>query len=303
MIEPIWPGTSRAPLTQVGPSCRASVRAVTPPSLMPSGLGPGQVESPSISSRPRPASATAARQASTVRESGSTMRRRPTRDWPTPVRATRSSYFRGEAMGRARTSRGRGSGPGPSAPGSGSNSGRCTSSWCSKRTRTRRPTRTSSGSQPTMLVVRRARSSSARATTATTYGGGKSGSQVWWLTLKPTTTAWPETEARATERPRQDGHTGSGGWKYRSQSAQCGVRSTPSAPEAQNSALGSVGWCSGRVVTAARRWSRWPCRRPRTWSGGRSGGSPGASGPAAGSSGWRRSRRAGGRRRSPRRAG
>lgn len=147
------------------------------------------------------------------------MRRRPTRDCPTPVSATLSSYLRGEAMGRraVRTSRGSGSGPGPSAAsvsGSGSNRGTYTSSSsCSKRTRTRRPTRTSSGSQPTMFVVSRARSSSARATTATTYGGGNFGSQLWWLTLKPTTTALPETGARATARLRQEGHTGSSGWK------------------------------------------------------------------------------------------
>ena len=47
-----------------------------------------------------PASATALRQASTVRLSGSTPRRRPIRDMPIPVSATFSSNFSARAMGR-----------------------------------------------------------------------------------------------------------------------------------------------------------------------------------------------------------
>jgi hypothetical protein len=105
-----------------------------------------------------------------------------------------------------------------------------------------------------MLVVRRARSPSASATIATTYGGGNFGSQDWWLTLNPTTTALPETGASATVRLRQDGHSGSGGWKYRPQSAQWEILRTPSAPERQNSALARVGWDRGRTdVTGATR--------------------------------------------------
>ena len=58
----------------------------------------------------------------------------------------------------------------------GSNSGSQTSSCCSKRTTTSWPMRTSSGSQPTMFVVRWTVGSSASATLAMTYGGSNPGS-------------------------------------------------------------------------------------------------------------------------------
>ena len=55
---------------------------------------------------------------------------------------------------------------------------------------------TSSGSQPTMFVVRWTRGSSASATLAMTYGGSKSGSQRWALTVKPTTVPRPGDRGR-----------------------------------------------------------------------------------------------------------
>ena len=55
------------------------------------------------------------------------------------------------------------------------------------------PTSTSSGSHPTMLVVRNTRGSSSSATDAITYGGGNIGSHCWWFTVTPTTVPRPLT--------------------------------------------------------------------------------------------------------------
>jgi hypothetical protein len=115
-----------------------------------------------------------------------------------------------------------------------------------------------------MLVVSRARSSSASATTATTYGGGNEGSQVWWLMLNPTTTAFPEVGASDTARPRQEGHTGIGGWKYRPQSPHREILSTPSAPDRQNPALPSVGCGRGRTGAGRAMSCSFGCRNRDT---------------------------------------
>ena len=128
-----------------------------------------------MSSRVRPASATAARQASMVNDNGFTIRRRPRRERPTPDSTDRCSN-RSSPSG-ARVAKWGGS---PTRSASvvvpvGSKTGSHTSSWCSKRTATSWPIRTSSGSTPTMWVVRRTVGSSARATTAITYGGGNAG--------------------------------------------------------------------------------------------------------------------------------
>ena len=116
----------------------------------------------------RPASATAFAHASTVNDSGSTMSRRPIGERPIPDSTDRCSN-------RSSLTGGVGIGDRCSAIGSaaaispvGSNKGSQTSSCRSKRTTTSWPTRTSSGSMPTMLVVSRTAASSARATTATT---------------------------------------------------------------------------------------------------------------------------------------
>ena len=56
------------------------------------------------------------------------------------------------------------------------------------------------GSVPTMLVVSRTRGSSSIATIATTYGTGRLGSHCWWLTVKPTTVARPDTPVTSIAR-------------------------------------------------------------------------------------------------------
>ena len=166
-----------------------------------------------MSASVRPASAIARRLASTVSETGSTISRRPTADWPTPVSATLSSNFETEAGARSAvfTSRGSGTGPGLAAVGTGSNSGRYTSSAFRKVTLTRIPMNTSSGSQPTIFVVSRTPGSSSSATIATTYGGGKAGSHCCQLTVNATTVALPDTAPNAMLRPPQTRHAGSGG--------------------------------------------------------------------------------------------
>ena len=59
------------------------------------------------------------------------------------------------------------------------------------------PMTTSSGAQPTMLVVSRRPSCSGSSTMATTYGGSKPGIQGWWLTVKVCTTPRPDTASGA----------------------------------------------------------------------------------------------------------
>ena len=104
MIDPPGPGRSPPPLIHVGWRRNASSTAVTPPSLMPMPPAPGYVDSPSMSSSVSPASATAARHTSTARDSGSTMRRRPSAERPTPESTARCSNARrrSAAAGRGR---------------------------------------------------------------------------------------------------------------------------------------------------------------------------------------------------------
>ena len=131
----------------------------------------------------RPASATAPRQASTVSDSGSTMRRRPRAERPIPDRTDRCSKRSGPSGARGVKGPGAGTGFGPSGSPVGSKRGSQTSSCCSKRTDTAWPTCTSVGSHPTTAVVSRTSGSSARATTASAYGGSRSGCQRCWLTV------------------------------------------------------------------------------------------------------------------------
>src|ERR1700722_6507037 len=106
--------------------------------------------------------------------------------------------------------------------------------------------RTSAAGQPRILLLPRPPLSSPSPPPAMAWGGGKSASHCWWLTVNPATTARPETGASATWSLRQTRQRGSGGWVYAPQSAQRAMRSTPSLPAAQNSALASVGWGSVR---------------------------------------------------------
>ncbi len=154
---------------------------------------------PSMSSGRRPASSIACFAAATVNVMGSTISRRPTCDMPMPVTATWSSNLSAPfGIGRASWLFGSVAGNGPfSGSPVGSNTGIQTSSSCSKSTCTFNPTRTSAGSQFTMLVVSRTRSSSSMATIAITYGGGNVGIHVCSFTVNPATTARPETSAGA----------------------------------------------------------------------------------------------------------
>ena len=108
-----------------------------------------------MSSSVSPASATAARQASTASDSGSTISRRPMRR---PPDAGQHDAVLEAVVAERRPRASGGTGSGTRSTGSvapvGSNSGSHTSSCCSKRTATSWPMCTSSGSQPTMLVVR-----------------------------------------------------------------------------------------------------------------------------------------------------
>ena len=63
-----------------------------------------------------------------------------------------------------------------------------------------------------MLVVRRSPSCSGSATMAMTYGGSKFGNQGCQLTVNVWTVARPDAASGASERPRQLGQMGCGGW-------------------------------------------------------------------------------------------
>ena len=118
-----------------------------------------------MSSSVSPASATAARHASTVNDSGSTMSRRPSAERPTPestARCSNRSLLTG-ARGAGRSGSATSSSDASDAP-VGSNNGNHTSSCGSNRTVTSWPMCTSSGSQPTTFVVRCTVGSSASAT-------------------------------------------------------------------------------------------------------------------------------------------
>ena len=153
-----------------------------------------------MSSSVSPASATAARQASTVSDSGSTISRRPMAERPTPdstdaVLEAVVARAAAAASGRSRLAR---RGRSASVAPVGSNSGSHTSSCCSKRTATSWPMCTSSGSQPTMLVVRRTRRVLGQRDVGDRRTAARSpGSHGCWLTVKPTTVARPDTSVGA----------------------------------------------------------------------------------------------------------
>jgi hypothetical protein len=222
------------------------------------GLADPAEPSPSMSSRVRPASATAARQASTVSDSGSTISRRPIADRPTPDSTARCSNRSPLAGGRGAGRRGSPTRSAVSVSPVGSNSGSQTSSAGSNRTMTSWPMWTSSGSHPTTLVVRWTVGSSASATLAMTYGGSKPGSHRWRLTVNATTVPRPDTAVGSHERLRQAGHTGTGGWTSALQSWHCWIRRRPSAPEVQNHSLAGVSWGSGRTVRTCWTGTRRP---------------------------------------------
>ena len=107
MTDPAGPNVSLPPLYQVGRIPSASSSALMPPSEKPPvpappGEPPGYVESPSMSSRVSPASATAFFTAVTASASGGIMSRRPICDMPIPVIATRSSNLSVWTIGRIR---------------------------------------------------------------------------------------------------------------------------------------------------------------------------------------------------------
>ena len=131
-----------------------------------SGIAPGWVAIPSISSATIPASAIARSAASIVRSSADRKSRRPTCDRPTPemmVRCSPGSLRGAAALGVARVKgEDAASSLGEAAAGSGSNTGSATSSLtASKRTFTPIPIRTDSiGQLTTRAVNRRLRCSS-----------------------------------------------------------------------------------------------------------------------------------------------
>ena len=71
------------------------------------------------------------------------------------------------------------------------------------------------------------------ATIAITYGGGNVGIHVCSFTVKPATTARPETSAGAQSVERQEAHTGPGGCRSCPHSVQRWKRSLPSVPDVQ----------------------------------------------------------------------
>ena len=247
---PPGPGRSPPPLIHVGCSRSASSTAVTPPSLMPMPTPPGYVDRPSMSSRVRPASATAATQASTVSDSGSIINRRPICERPMPESTERRSNRSAPVGGRGLGTLGAGTSSAASAFTSpvGSNSGTQTSSCCSNRTDTSWPICTSAGSQPTMFVVRCTPGSSAKATLAMAYGGSNPGSHCWAFTVTPTTVARPETGVACHDRLRQFGQMGTGGCTNVEQSLQRWMRRRPSAPDFQNHSLAGVSSGRGRTL-------------------------------------------------------
>ena len=144
--------------------------AVTPPSPMPAMSSPGYVESPSMSSNVKPASATAASHASMVSDSGGTISRRPSRDAPMPVIAEcvlellggqRRAHVRAEVRGCDLVDRAADRSASPRSAEHRQPDGPDLVLE-SSRTGPRRvwPSSSSSGSQSTMLVVNRTRGSS-----------------------------------------------------------------------------------------------------------------------------------------------
>ena len=153
-----------------------------------------------MSASVRPASATAARHASTASDSGSTISRRPIAERPTPestTRCSKRSLLRGRPHGRALRLRD----PLRAV-------GRCRSARtaAARRPRAARSARvtswpmwTSSGSQPTMFVVSRTAASSASATIAIAYGGSNDGQPLVAVDREPDDGAAPRHDGR---RPR-----------------------------------------------------------------------------------------------------
>src|SRR4051812_11377285 len=206
-----------------------------------------------MSSMVNPASATAARHASTVSESGGRISRRPICELPIPVIATLSSNFSVGARGRTLTSGRAGDGTASDDPsGSGSNSGNQTSSCWWNVTRPGIPTYTSRGSQPTTLVVSRTSASAVSDTMASEYGGGMDGSHICSLHVQPTTTPVPLTAVQVRSQLWQCGQTVWEGCNSRPQESQRGSRSSPAPPPVQNGADQPPTTGSGRTASSCR---------------------------------------------------
>ena len=144
-----------------------------------------------MSSKVKPASATAASHASMVSDSGGTISRRPSRDTPMPVIAELVLELLGGehrpdmlAEVRGARSRRRAAGAGVLSAAGREHRQPDVFDVARRSTSTVCPSFSSSGSQSTMLVVNRTRGSSTMATWATTYGGGRSGKPNRWLTVK-----------------------------------------------------------------------------------------------------------------------
>ena len=202
-----------------------------------------------MSSSVSPASATAARQASTVSDSGSTISRRPSAERPTPESTTRCSN-RSSLTRRRAASGGRGS----ATRSTERRSRRSARTAAATRRRAARsgprtswPMCTSSGSQPTMFVVRCTVGSSASATIAIAYGGSKPGSHWCWLTVNPTTVPRPDTTDGSTRGCGTPGRSAPAGARASGSRRSRWMRSWPSAPEVQNHSLTGVSWGSGRT--------------------------------------------------------
>ena len=206
-----------------------------------------------MSSGVRPASAMAARQASTVkreriRHEAPADARPPdaTEDRPVLEALVAQRWARrraAPARGRGRRGRSR-----RWARRAGSRRLRPARSGPSPPARCARPT----GSHPTMLVVRCTRASSASATLATTYGGSKAGCHRCAFTVKPTIVPRPDTATGLADRLRQYGQIGTGGCTSSPQSSQPWMRRMPSAPAVQNHSLAGVSSGSGLIAPASR---------------------------------------------------
>ena len=190
MTEPPGPGRSPPPLIQVG--CRRSASSIADHAALAHPHGPrpgvGRQAVDVVERRARRRPRRPGRRRPPAR-AGSRISRRPIAERPMPESTDRCSNRSADRGGRGVGRWGSGTRSVGSSRPVGSNSGSQTSSCCSKRTWTSWPMWTSSGSQPTTLVVRWTLGSSARATLAIAYGGSKSGSHWCWLTVRATTVA------------------------------------------------------------------------------------------------------------------
>ena len=112
------------------------------------------------------------------------------------------------------------------------------------------PMCTSSGSQPTMLVVRRTLGSSSSATLAMTYGGSNAG-QPLVVVHGEADRPWPGPTPRCRSRGcgcGTPGRSARAGGRGRRSRRSPGCAGCPSAPEVQNHSLTGVSWGSGPHV-------------------------------------------------------